>query len=191
MYCKNCKQKLDKADKFCTGCGTAVQNSNTLPQTATTPQPEKWWYRLLKVIYIIVFVASIAITCVIAYSTLPQKTLDGNRSTIQCNNGKNYAPAKNSIYLYSDSLSTYDDQHARILCAYDTTNYYSTYWTAPSYVNYTFVAVYNDAPYTSWFFYSILALAIVWVLLKLVRVGVQYVAFGNKPYWKSEFKKYY
>ncbi len=190
MHCDNCGNRLDSSDKFCTKCGTRVP-SEVKEHPVAPISEEKWWYRLLKVVYIVLFVGSIGLTCVIAYAAMPQRTLDGNLSTIQCNNGKNYAPAKNSIYVYGDSLSYSDDQNARILCAYDTTNYYGTYLTAPSYKNYTFAPVYNNTDYGSWFFYSVLWLALVWVVLKLVRIGVQYVAFGSRPRWKEEFKKLY
>lgn len=177
-------------DKFCTKCGTRV-HSEVKERPVASVSEAKWWYRLLKVVYIILYVGSIGLVCIIAFSGMPQRSLNGDLSIIQCNNGKNYAPAKNSIYIYSDSLSYSDDQDARILCAYDTTNYYSTYLTAPSYKNYTFVPSYNEVGYGSWFFYSVLALLIDWLVLKLVRVGVQYVAFGNKPRWKEELKKLY
>ena len=189
MHCENCGNKLDNSDKFCTKCGTPVQLEGKEHISKHSASEEKWWYRLLKVAYILLYVGSIGIVCIVAFSTMPHRTLDGNLSTIQCNNGKSYAPAENSIYVYGDSLSSYDDKNARILCAYDRTNYYS--YTAPAYKNYTFVPSYNEADYGSWYFYSLLALFITWTILKLIRLGVQYVAFGSKPRWQKEFKKLY
>lgn len=189
MHCQNCGHRLDASDKFCTKCGTAV-HSEIKEQTHTSAASEgKWWYRLLKVAYILSYVFSIGLVLIISYSAMPQRTLDGNLSLIKCNNGTNYAPEKNSIYLYGDSLSSYQDENARILCAYDTTNYYR--YTAPSYKNYTFAPYYIEPDYSSWFFYSLLALLITWSVLKLIRLGVQYIAFGHSPRWVKEFKKLY
>jgi len=185
MHCDNCSHKLESTDKFCTKCGARVQSEAKTHSVAPVSE-EKWWYRLMKVIYIILYVGSIAIVCGVAFSEMPRRSLDGDLSLIRCNNGKNYAPAKNSIDIYGDTLSTYDDQRARILCAYDTTSYYSR--TAPSYKNYAFAPAYNKVDYGSWFLYSLLSLIITWAVLKLIRLSVRYIAFGSKPRWKSEFR---
>ncbi len=189
MFCEKCGNKLDSSDKFCTKCGAPVHSESNKRIFITPASGEKWWYRLLKVAYILLYVGSIGVVCVAAFSSIPHRTLDENLSTIQCNNGKSYAPGNNSIYLYGDSLSSYDDEKARILCAYDRTNYYS--YSAPAYKNYTFVPSYNEADYGPWFFYSLLALLMTWTILKLIRLGVQYVVFATKPIWKKEFKKLY
>ena len=191
MYCENCGHKMEGSDKFCTKCGTLFRPEGKEHNSATPISEEKWWQRLLKVIYILLYVGGIGLVCVISFSTMPHPTLDGNLSTIQCDNGKSYAPERNSIYLYGDSLSSYDDEHARILCAYDTTNYYSSNYPAPSYKNYIFYPHLNTPDYTSWFFGSLLALFLTWLVLKLIRLGVQYVAIGSKPRWQKEFKKLY
>jgi len=189
MHCENCGASLRSEDKFCTKCGTPVHKAAAIPVPSVSE--EKWWYRLLKVAYILLYVISIGIVLVVSYSAMPHRTLNGDLSTIQCDNGKSYAPSKNSIYLFSETLSYSDDQDARILCAYDTTNYYSSYYRAPSYKNYTFYPHYDEADYSSWFFGSLVALLITWGVLKLIRIGVQYIAFGNKPRWGKEIKKLY
>ena len=191
MYCENCGKKLESSDRFCTGCGTPAHSKNTkhLPNAPTAE--EKWWYRLLKVVYILLYVGSIGLVFIISYSTMPYATLDGDLSIIQCDNGERYAPSKNNIYLYSWSknLSDGDDQDARILCAYHTTNFYSH--AAPTYKNYTFYPHFNTPDYGSWVWYSLLALVVVWAVLKLIRLAVQYVALGSRPKWHKEFKKLY
>ena len=58
MYCENCGNKLDESDKFCTKCGHSI----TLTQAKASAQQvafllnEKWWWRLFKVIYIILYI---------------------------------------------------------------------------------------------------------------------------------------
>lgn len=55
MFCENCGNKLDSSDKFCTKCGIPVQG-NVKPYVSTTSvSDEKWWYRLLKVVYIFLY----------------------------------------------------------------------------------------------------------------------------------------
>lgn len=51
MFCENCGNKLKKGHKFCTQCGHSnnpdIKNDKFIPLS-----DEKWWYRLVKVIYI-------------------------------------------------------------------------------------------------------------------------------------------
>jgi predicted nucleic acid-binding Zn ribbon protein len=188
-FCANCGNKIENGASFCEKCGAPIHLNNNRKQGVQTPAELKAWYRFLKVVYVLLFIVSVGFVCIVAFTTIPQRTLDGNLSMIKCENGKSYAPAKNSIYVYGDSLSYYDDQDARILCEYDSTNYYSL--TAASYQNYTFAPAYIEPDYSSWFFYTALALLIVWTILKLIRIGVQYVVLGGKPHWAQEFKKFY
>lgn len=58
MFCENCGNKTQEGYKFCTKCGYS-----TLPvlpkDTVTnyiTKSNEKWWHRLLRVIYIIAYI---------------------------------------------------------------------------------------------------------------------------------------
>lgn len=54
MNCDNCGNKLDSSDKFCTKCGTRVDDK---PHLATSDvSNEKWWLRLLKVGYILLYI---------------------------------------------------------------------------------------------------------------------------------------
>jgi uncharacterized membrane protein len=54
MFCENCGNKLKEGHKFCTKCG----NSNT-PETKEVKSQaltdEKWWYRLSKVFYVLLY----------------------------------------------------------------------------------------------------------------------------------------
>jgi hypothetical protein len=52
MHCENCGHKLETSDKFCTKCGTAAPGVVAAPSISD----ESWWYRLLKVIYILLYI---------------------------------------------------------------------------------------------------------------------------------------
>lgn len=56
MYCENCGNKIEENHKFCTKCGQSIDSVNvngiSSKQIHSTVD-EKWWHRLLKVIYII------------------------------------------------------------------------------------------------------------------------------------------
>ena len=56
MYCEHCGTKLEQGYKFCTKCGHSTLPAQT--KTVAPPQPalslnDKWWHRLLKVLYVI------------------------------------------------------------------------------------------------------------------------------------------
>jgi hypothetical protein len=56
MFCENCGNKNQEGHKFCTKCGHLVdstkEKTNFVKQTPLTLN-EKWWHRLLKVLYIV------------------------------------------------------------------------------------------------------------------------------------------
>ena len=191
MYCEHCGTKLEQGYKFCTKCGLPMRAEKTPSHASVVIVDERWWHRLLKVAYILLFAITIGTGLIFSYVSMPYRTLNGALSSIACNNGKSYAPEKNSIYLYGDTLSSTNDEHARILCAHDTTNYYSYKYPAPSFKNYTFKPIYNEPDYGSWFFSSLFALFVTWSIVKLIRLGIQYIAFGYRPRWVEEFKKFY
>ena len=189
MFCKNCGTELKTGSTFCGKCGTKLVTDHEKQHPEISGAEQKAWYRLFKVLYILLFVGSLGFVLIVAYSAMPQRILDGNLSTIQCDNGKNYAPENNDIYIYGDTLSYYQDQNARILCAYDTLNFYR--YTAPSYKNYTFIPTYTEPDYSSWLFYTAVALLACWIILKFLRVGMNYILLGGKPNWRKEFRKFY
>ncbi len=64
MFCENCGNKIDGSYKFCTKCGnTTVQSErkNPISQTNEVPLNERWWHRLLKVGYIILYIPLLGI----------------------------------------------------------------------------------------------------------------------------------
>lgn len=57
MFCENCWNKLQKSDKFCSSCGqknTDLEDNNKVHDENILEQ--KWWLRLIKVIYVILWV---------------------------------------------------------------------------------------------------------------------------------------
>lgn len=55
MYCENCGNKLNEGDKFCTKCGVRAAQTASKAVDATLATPERWWLRLLKVFYILMY----------------------------------------------------------------------------------------------------------------------------------------
>ena len=127
MYCEHCGKKLNVSDKFCTKCGQSViqpdQTNQTL-KTAVTSLNEKWWHRLLKILYIIAHLPLLGMVLLVWSENTP------------------------SCYYSSCSGS------------------------------------YSEA-----FWYSILTIIIYLVILRLIKLAVNYVVVGQKPIWKKEFKK--
>lgn len=158
--------------------------------TTNSALEEKWWYRLLKVAYILLYVLSVVFVVAVSASELPQRYIDDTTTSIRCNSGSTYLLNQNSIYVFGDTLSSVQDKDARILCAYGSTNFYAFYsYTIPQ--NYTFTPHYIEPNYGAWLAESILFLLIVLVFLKLVRIGVLYVMLGARPSWIKEFRKIY
>lgn len=190
MYCKNCGHTVKGDKKFCVNCGHEVKGGSVESYVPIETHDERWWYRFLKVVYIVTFTAVIGGGLAVAYSEMPHKWIDSSSSTIHCDNGKIYELSRNGLYAFGSDLDVGTDKDARILCEHDTLNFY-LYSNVHISKNYEFIPHYVDADYTSWFWESLMWLALAWVILKLVRIGVHYVAFGNKPQWKREFKKWY
>jgi hypothetical protein len=62
MYCEHCGTKLEQGHKFCTKCGHSTIPVQT--RTAAAQQPalgDKWWHRLLKVLYVVAYLPLLGI----------------------------------------------------------------------------------------------------------------------------------
>ena len=55
MFCENCGNKLKEGHQFCTECGYSTVSDMLKKPVANHPLTtnERWWHRLLKVLYII------------------------------------------------------------------------------------------------------------------------------------------
>jgi DNA-directed RNA polymerase subunit RPC12/RpoP len=88
MFCINCGSKFADQDNFCTNCGhirfDKVESS--LVQEEKVVSEEKWWQRILKVIYILLYIPLIIILPAVWYE---------NKSA--------YSGYYNGIYQYEDS----------------------------------------------------------------------------------------
>jgi len=131
MFCEKCGSKIKAGYQFCTDCGYSssevVQNRNASVGRNTD---ERWWHRLLRVIYILTYLPLLGIIIAVWSS---------------------YAP-----YCYT---------------SYSYNNCYGSYGEA--------------------FWYSLLALVIGVVVLRVAKLAVIYISKGQKPQWSKEFKKIY
>lgn len=58
MFCTNCGNKIEKDSEFCTKCGSSLNVSEvktTIRQRQDLVLGNKWWHRLLKVLYIVLY----------------------------------------------------------------------------------------------------------------------------------------
>ena len=59
MFCENCGNKIDSSHRFCTKCGHVfdlIKEKTSISKQAPQALNDKWWHRLLKVLYIIGYV---------------------------------------------------------------------------------------------------------------------------------------
>lgn len=194
MFCENCGTNIGDRDKYCIKCGSAVAIKNNISkQDLPNDQPEnKAWFRFLKVLYIIVYLVVMLGAIAISLVTKPHAVIDNNLSTIKCDNGNIYQLNKNNLYIYSDDNNLNDtaDKHARILCKYDTLNYYSNLYSNENIPkNYTFNPVFINPNYSDWLWYSFVGLLILWLGLKLIKVTALYIILGSRSDWKKELIK--
>lgn len=129
MYCENCGNKNDGSHKFCTKCGhptvSASSATPTVKKGSATSLDERWWHRLLKVVYIFLYAQILWIVPVV--------------------------------------------------------------WSVNS-TSWSYYGGYEDTTGTA-FWYSVLAIAIFVVVLRLIKLTVLYIALAQKPVWRDELKK--
>ena len=128
MFCENCGKELGNKFSFCTECGNSVK---PIPSTATSTDDqavalmnEKWWFRLLKVIY-----------------------------------GVFHLPLLLVSFVILETNSHYD---------------------------YTLQTRVEDSGAVFW--YCILSFIIYLAVMRLIKVAVLYVVFGQKPEWRREIR---
>lgn len=67
MFCTNCGNKIKEGEKFCTGCGNSISfklEENNNHQIKIT-RDEKWWHRLMRVLYIVSYLPLILLVMVV------------------------------------------------------------------------------------------------------------------------------
>src|SRR3989344_3044610 len=81
---------------------------------------KKAWYRLIKVVYFIIYSMAILLVVLIASGYKPYTYIDNDKSLIICNNNKIYSAGKNNIYINLDgTLFDYSDFQTKKLCSQD------------------------------------------------------------------------
>lgn len=187
MFCHKCGKRLNKDDKFCDSCGASVsveevKHDHPVKSAKRSDLEKKAWYRAVKVIFILATALAVLTITIASWTSRPVNTIDNEKSLIRCSNGNFYAPGNNSIYIYGEEMSSYNDEHARILCAYDTTSYYSSqYYNKSIPLNYTFNPVFEEKEYGSWFGYTVLAYFITWAVFQILKLSFFYISIGEKP----------
>lgn len=131
MFCENCGNQLQQGHKFCTKCGHSSNASTTFVSSKKqiVNSDERWWHRLLKVVYIFLYLQILWIV-----------------------------PA-----VWSINSTSY-------------VGYYGGQYQ------------YRDTPAAA-FWYSVLALIISILVLKLVKLTASYIFLAHRPDWAKEFKK--
>lgn len=79
---------------------------------------EKWWYRLLKVIYIVLLIMFVFSAITLSFSSYsPKKIYDNEKSFIVCDDGREFSLEENNVYLgISGRISTSDDKKFNSWC---------------------------------------------------------------------------
>ncbi|EKD86569.1 MAG: hypothetical protein ACD_37C00234G0008 [uncultured bacterium] len=85
---------------------------------------EKIWYRIIKVIYIIIFLFALCVAGALTYENKPELIINTEKSYLQCDKSKEknlvYYFNKNSIYSWDiandGTLSNLDDKNWRMTC---------------------------------------------------------------------------
>jgi len=132
MFCKKCGNEIKADDRFCIKCGAVSEAGDITTQRGGPTFNDKWWHRLLKVLYVIAYIPLLGIIPAIWSSNKPY-----------------------SYYSYYSKTTT------------------------------------NYGSYSEAFWYSLLTLVIYLVILRLIKIAVLYVAFGKRPEWKKQFKKFF
>ena len=82
---------------------------------------QRWWYRLIKVIILITVATSIFVNIVYIYEDYGIN-YSGEKSYIQCENGKIFYLEENGFYASSGGLSSYGEDRAAQHCLHITTD---------------------------------------------------------------------
>ena len=150
---------------------------------------DKLLYRFVKTAYIICFIGVSLVAVFLGWSAKPTPFIDSTKSTLACENGKQYRLDDAKIYLFSKtaSLSNYEEVDARKLCAYGVLNDYSSEYQnlkTPQYKNYSINTV--ESINGSWFsviLWWVLGIGISYIVLNLLRETLNYILFGKKFDW--------
>ena len=162
---------------------------------------QKWWYRLIKVLYFLVIVVLILSAVAIIYDT-ERPVVDNKESYIKCENGKRFMLNQTNISLYYDDyLYTDEKAEAQKLCVTKITpeqaqaeldRRKSLSNPPPSFIdktkpvdlekyriNYELVTIYNERNWFNIIGYSLLAIFSITLFFEVLRRIFYYVTLGS------------
>jgi hypothetical protein len=158
----------------------------------------KFWFRLLKVLYIIFLILTFLGCVVWWWETKPYKVVDNENSYIQCERDKEkklvYYLDKNDwneygkVYGENPTLSYYHDEAIRKVCAQPLnpeTGEFATYWSSYKVLplNYEFSPILKtEGSYSKWLRNGILGFILFVFLTNLIKEIFYYVATGKRVY---------
>jgi len=143
----------------------------------------KWWYRLLKVLYLL-FAALMLLVIITVTVDEFSPSFDDEASYVQCNDGRQFPVDK--VGMYSDYITFENDEFFRFWCATtffdkpDGTKGYSINEGASiNAKNYTFVAKETSRDWVATIGYSFLAIVIVALITEILRRILYYIILGT------------
>lgn len=137
----------------------------------------KWWYRFLKVAYIILLVTAITLGISGIYSS-SNPVYDGNKSYIQCENGKSFILNEHGFFAPGGVLSIYSDDRASQLCI-NVTEENQLDLSGETNGNYRLVMHYSERDWSSVVMYSIFVIVSNFVIFEIVRRVFYYIVLGS------------
>ena len=148
----------------------------------TSELNQKWWYRLLKVVYLSAVLFASIITIWLVFDDFSPK-FDNKTSYVQCNNEIKYFVDK--IGMYSDYVGSYNDEIFRTWCS-------TTLVTengerklklisgpVPKEKNYTFIAEYTPRDWTGTIVMSLISVIVICIIFEIGRRIFYYVVLGS------------
>ncbi len=144
---------------------------------------KKLRYRLLKVIYFTVLLL-LLVAVIIWLNESYDRKFSNDLSYIQCSNWTIYNLSTNSVYLYSDYISSYDEEKFTNWCNQNGKNDNT----------FKLVSRYTEKDWTSIFKYSILCLIVMFLVTEILKRILYYIVLGailpsNSPEIYSESKQ--
>lgn len=165
----------------------------------------RFFYRLVKVVYYFFLAISTLVILFINYNELVYFPIDNNRSYIACYYGKHYSLVSSDITLYSYwnnyQLSYDDDEKAKKSCSKNIPEsvssnskpYTPTLADIEEIENaekYSLVIARDWAKIGNVVFYSMFYFVIIFSILNVIREALLYLAFGKKLTWDWLIKIY-
>lgn len=185
MICPNCKKEIDDDSKFCEFCGSKINTKKQLNEYDEKIKrlEEKIWFRMLKVTYILLFLASTIFGVILIFkNNYPAKKYPNlSESKIECRSKINkqtfsfwdadVSPRINQENG-SHSWSDWDKHKIEGLCKdkyyYQTDNFH------------THLVTETKGGIKGTIFYSILCIVGIVIPFKLIKIIFFYIILGSK-----------